>query len=153
MKAIMTFNNKTHSIDNDPRETSPTFSISIGTMEIVVDYATRKFVYVQGYFPLVKSQKVDMNVPLADKGHYYFSDIDMDKIREFGVFELSEKLPASEPYFFDGKVLFDHERGIIRIGGDPSDADTLVKINDNIIVGQDTSLALKFLYIMPDRFI
>ncbi len=152
MKTIMIYNNSTHSIENYPRVTLPTFSITIGTMEIVMEYMSGKIVYIQGFLPLVKAQRIEIELPLAQTGDFFFRDIDMTTIRKFGVYELSELLPASETYFSESGVLFDQERGIIRIGGELTADDRLVRINDNIIVGIDNRLAMKCLYIMPDRF-
>ena len=153
MKTIMTYNTNTHSIDIYPREIQPTFSITIETMEIVIDYNSVKMVYIQGFLPLVKAQRVAIDLPLAEAGDYFFSDIDMTSIRKFGVYELSELLPASESYFSEYRVLFDQKRGIIQTGAELTSDDRLIKINDNIIIGMDARLAIKCIYMMPDRFL
>ena len=55
----MVYEYKTHRIIIENPYKKPTFSLTIGTLEIVVDYDTKQIIYVQGFLPLIKAALED----------------------------------------------------------------------------------------------
>lgn len=61
----MVYEYKTHRIIIENPYKKPTFSLTIGTLEIVVDYDTKQIIYVQGFLPLIKAGRAHIVLPKA----------------------------------------------------------------------------------------
>ena len=152
MKENMIYNFKTHSINIRNRYKESSFSLTIYTLELVIDFRTRRLLYVQGYFPLPYEVDSSIELPEAKKGDYFFNNIDVSNIKAYDVFFLSDKQPQSEIYLKKFPRLFDKEKGIIQLGSNKIEKLDFIKISNNLIVGQDNKFIIKCIYIIPDKF-
>lgn len=148
----MTYQYKTHSINVETFFDVETFSLEIGFLEIVVDYNSRELLYVGGYFPLVKAQKLMIQLPVSKEASFYLKNIN-SVVEKFSIYSLTNKIPECGMYFDDYSIIFDKVKGVILLGCAEKQDTDFVKINKNIIVGYDANSVLKCIYIMPDRFI
>ncbi|MCM1158610.1 MAG: hypothetical protein NC348_08925 [Clostridium sp.] len=153
MSIKMIYEFSTHSINLEKRYEKPTFSMTIGTLELVIDYLTRKILYVQGFFPLVKATNDKIILPNARAGDYYINDIDYSNIEKFDIFSLLDKIPKCKEYFDNNSIVFDKKNGIIQLGFISNRNDNYVKVSDNLIIGYDNEDIIQCIYIIPDKFI
>lgn len=149
----MIYEFKTHSIIVKNAYKKPTFSLTIGTLEIVVDYDTKQIVYLQGFFPLIKAAREKIVLPKAKQGEIYLRNIDFSNVERYDVFSLSSKVPQCKKYFDKYLTVFDESQGIIRLGETEEEECKFLQISDNLIIGHDLDLIPKCIYIMPDKFI
>ena len=153
MGVNMIYEFNTHSIYLKEKYKKPTFSLMIDTLELVIDYLTRKVLNVQGFLPLIKAVKSKIILPEAPKGDYCIDYIDFSEINQFDVSSISKMIPKSKIYFENNEIVFDKEKGIIRLGLTDSRYDKYIKICDNVIIGYDGENIIKCIYIIPDKFI
>lgn len=152
MKENMIYNLNTHSINIRNRYNELRFSLTIDTLELVIDFRTKRFLYVQGYFPLLNTLDSTIELPKEKKGDYFFDNIDVSNINPYDVFSLADKQPQSETYLKKFPRLFDKEKGIIQLGSNKMEKLDFIKINNNLIIGQDNKFVIKCMYIIPDKF-
>ncbi len=153
MSINMIYEFGTHSINMIKRYENPTFSLTIGTLELVIDYLAKKVLYVQGFFPLSKAINATIKLPNAKIGNYYINNIDYSNVEKFDIFSLANKIPKSKIYFDNNAIVFDEDNGIIQLGFVENEGNNYIKISDNIIIGQDSENIIQCIYIIPDKFI
>lgn len=149
----MIYEFKTHSIIIENPYKEPTFSLTIGTLEIVVDYDTKQIIYIQGFFPLMKAERAQIVLPKAKQGNFYLSNINLSNIEPYDIFSLTSKVPQCKEYYEKNVTVFDESQGIIQLGEVNGQECIFLQINDNLIIGHDSALIPKCIYIMPDKFI
>lgn len=62
-------------------------------------------------------------------------------------------MPQTQKYFEKVPIRYDMEKGIIQVGEEIKEKENTIKVNDNILCGLDKNLDLKYVYIIPTRFI
>ena len=127
-------------------------TLTIGTLQINVDYFTGNILSVIGFLPLVKATKMRIDIPklveesffLPMKGIEYLKGVAYDYFNFF---------PMCEDYFVYEKlpiVAYDEENRRILLGTRDATYDKFVLINKNIICGIDRKNNLKSLLILLD---
>lgn len=149
----MIYEFKTHSIIIENPYKKPTFSLTIGTLEIVVDYDTKQIIYIQGFFPLIKAERAKIRLPKAKQGNFYLSNIDLSNVEPYDIFSLTSKMPQCKENYEKNVTIFDEAQGIIQLGKSYEQESTFMQISDNLIIGHDSALVPQCIYIMPDKFI
>ena len=149
----MIYEFKTHSIVIKNHYKKPTFSLTIGTLEIVVDYDTKQIIYIQGFFPLMKAERAKIMLPKAKQGNFYLSNIDLSNVEPYDIFSLTSKMPQCKENYEKNVTIFDEAQGIIQLGKSNEHESTFLQISDNLIIGHDSALVPQCIYIMPDKFI
>lgn len=152
MEENMIYDFKTHSINIINRYRESRFSLTIETLELVIDFRTKRLLYVQGYFPLLNAVDAMIKLPKERKGDYFFDKIDDSNISPYDIYSLADKQPQSEMYLKKFPELFDKEKGIIQLGSNERKRLDFIRINNNLIVGQDNKFIIKCIYIIPDKF-
>ncbi len=149
----MIYEFKTHSIIIENSYKKPTFSLTIGTLEIVVDYDTKQIIYVQGFFPLMKAERAEIVLPKSKKDKFYLSTINLSNVEPYDIFSLTSKVPQCKRYYEKNVTVFDEKQGIIQLGESNEQECVFLQISDNLIIGHDSDLVPECIYIMPDKFI
>lgn len=131
----------------------PNFSLAIDTLELVFEIQTGKLLCIQGFFPLVKASKGNVNLPVCKKGDYFLHNFDLSTCKQNEVYDLIKKVPQTQKYFANVVVKYDKERGIIQVGKETKGNETVIEVNDNIFCELDQNSDLECIYIVPTRFI
>lgn len=115
----------------------PNFSLAIDTLELVFEIQTGKLICIQGFFPLVQAYEGNVNLPVCKKGDYLLYDFDLSTCKQNEVYDLIKKIPQTQKYFAKVPVKYDKEKGIILIGKETTEKETVIEVNDNIFCGLD----------------
>lgn len=149
----MIYESKTHSIISEMTCYDNTFSLTISTLELVIDLKSKKLLTVEGYFPLIQAVNKVLNLPNVNNGDFYITNFDFSFIEEFDVYKMSDMIPDVYDYFHKNPIYFDKINNIILFGDSNCVQECKVKINKNIIIGYDHKLNLKCIYIILDKYI
>ena len=150
----MIYDFATHSLYyENQRIDVPGFSLVIDTLEMVFELRTGKLIYVQGFLPLIRASKSNIDLPICTKGDYLLQNFDLSMCNQNAVYDLIKKVPKVEKYFEGMPMKYDSEKGIIQVGEEMEALETTIEVNDNILCGLDQQLNLKCIYIIPTRFI
>lgn len=149
----MIYDFKTHSLYYENGELGfPTFSLAIDTLELIYELATGKLVRIQGFFPIVNAVASDINLPEWREKDYQLNNIDLSACRQNEVYDLIKKIPESKKYFENISIKFDKNKGIIQVGEQMKNEESVIRPNNHFLCGLDSGLNLKCLYIIPTVF-
>lgn len=149
----MIYNFKTHSISNSKKFYN-VYYLTIGFLEIIFDFKTNELLGLEGFFPLIKSEKCNIKLPKCVVNKYFISNIDKAHIYIGGVYDYCGKVMDHADYFINQNIKYDAENGIIALGDDNIlSTDKFIQIDKNIICMVDLKNILKRIYIVPDGFI
>lgn len=150
----MIYNFLTHNIYYETQDINyPTFSLAIDTLEMIFAFKTGKLLRIQGFFPLIKSNVCNINLPIYEEGDYVLSNLELSSYEQNRIYDLICKIPQTREYFEKIIVRYDMEKGLIQIGKGAQTGEVGIKVSDNIICVLDHNLILKSLYICPTKFI
>lgn len=149
----MIYDFATHSLYYENKDADvPNFSLTIDTLELVFELQTGKLLCAQGFFPLIQAFKSDIHLPECNKGDYLLHNFDLSMCKPNEVYDLIKKIPKTQKYFEKVPIKYDRKKGIILIGEEMNEKETIIEVNDNIMCGLDQNLDLKCVYIIPTRF-
>lgn len=131
----------------------PSFSLAIDTLEMVFELKTGKLLCIQGFLPLIQASKSNIYIPACIKGNYLLHSFDLSTCNQNQVYDLTKKIPRTQKYFEKMSIKYDKEKGIIQIGEELKEPETVIEVNDNILCGLDQNLDLQCVYIIPTSFI
>lgn len=150
----MIYDFTTHSLYYENQDIDvPNFSLAIDTLEMVFELHTGKLLCVQGFFPLIQASKSNINLPMRMKDDYLLYNFDLSMCKQDEVYDIIKKIPQTKKYFEKVSIKYDREKGIIQIGDEMEERDSVIEVDDNILCGLDDNLDLKCVYIIPTRFI
>ena len=150
MKNTMTYNFECHGIYYETLYVKKYFSLVVGMLELVVDYDTKEFLYVNGFYPLIKSIRQPISLPEARRERYFFDYIESEEIIPSVGYTISNVVDTGVD-FNNCPQIYDEEKGIIQIGD--INCKEFIRINDNIIIGFDIRTSLKCILLCPDEFV
>lgn len=149
----MIYNFKTHSINNS-KKFDNVYYLTIGFLEIIFDFKTDELLGLEGFFPLVKSEKGTINLPECVDDKYFISNIDKARICKGYVYDYCDKVVEHGGYFINQNIKYDVEKGVIALGNTINLlTDKSIQVDKNIICVVDLKNILKRIYIIPDEFI
>lgn len=131
----------------------PNFSLAIDTLEMVFELETGKLLGIQGFFPLIQASKSNIYIPVCKKDNFLLHNFDLSMCKQNEIYDLVEKIPQTMKYFGKISIKYDKDKGIIQIGEEMQEQESIIKVNDNILCGIDQEMYLKCVYIIPTRFI
>lgn len=106
-------------------------SLYIGTIEMVFDYASGNLICVQGFLPLVKAERREMNFPKYEDGIYQIPRYDGLELKEYMAYEFDSVCKESSRYFTPLKIRYDCQKGLIAIGNADVTEDIAIRVKSD----------------------
>lgn len=142
---------KTHSLQYIGYKSNiPNFWLTIGTLELAFEVKTGKFLFAQGFFPLIKALRTNVDFFSSEKKDYFLNNLDLSKFRQNEVYDLMHKFPETKKYFDFKKVKYDKKRSAIQVGEKIKKGDKLLEISNSLFCGIDENSVLKCIIMFPE---
>ena len=122
------------------------------TIELFVDYNTKKMIYIGGFLPLVRAIKKEIKIYSYIEDDYCIQIADVQYFQGVG-YDFFHFFEDSREYFFKDEllILYYEELNSRILLGRQEKNDQCIKINKNIYCGFDIYNNLKFLILSVDR--
>lgn len=130
-----------------------TFSLVLDTLELEYNLETGKLIDINGYLPLASAQNIDISIPPVKSDIIQFEFSEADEVEDGDAFDIFDEIPEMTKYFIPKQIVYDRNKGIIKIGADLTNQEKIIKINKNILCGLTKDRIIKCIYLIPDKFI
>lgn len=148
----MIYNFSNHSFSYEAKK-EQTFSLVLDTLELEYNLETGKLIDINGYLPLVSAQNIDISIPPVKSDIIQFEFSEADEVEDGDAFDIFDEIPEMTKYFIPKQIVYDRNKGIIKIGADLTNQEKIIKINNNILCGLTKDRIIKCIYLIPDKFI
>lgn len=148
----MIYNFSNHSFSYEAKN-EQTFSLVLDTLELEYNLETGKLIDINGYLPLASAQNIDISIPPVKSDIIQFEFSEADEVEDGDAFDIFDEIPEMTKYFIPKQIVYDRNKGIIKIGADLTDQEKIIKINKNILCGLTKDRIIKCIYLIPDKFI
>lgn len=143
----------THSLNYENRCDLNYYSLTIGYLELMFDLDTDTLIGVQGFLPLIKAERCNIQIPEATNGTFINprkGSVNHNKGHIYDYFLSNEE---AKEYVSNAHIKFDKVNGVIEVDIYPQHkGSSIIKIDGNIICSIDDKGELQTLYIKPNRF-
>lgn len=126
------------------------FSLYIDTLEMIFDYSSGKLIGVQGFFPLLKATRIEIDFPIFIDGMYRVPRYDELEIAEYMAYDFDVICKESAKYFSPLTISYDSMKGLIIIGSINISEDVAIRIRSDTFCFFDDNNNLKGLCISID---
>jgi hypothetical protein len=148
----MIYNFSNHSFSYEAKN-EQTFSLVLDTLELEYNLETGKLIDINGYLPLASAQSIDISIPPVKSDIIQFEFSEADEVEDGDAFDIFDEIPEMTKYFIPKQIVYDRNKGIIKIGADLTNQEKIIKINNNILCGLTKDRIIKCIYLIPDKFI
>ncbi|KST94419.1 hypothetical protein LKF67_0407 [Lactococcus lactis subsp. lactis] len=148
----MIYNFSNHSFSYEAKN-EQTFSLVLDTLELEYNLETGKLIDINGYLPLASAQNIDISIPPVKSDIIQFEFSEADEVENGDAFDIFDEIPEMTKYFIPKQIVYDRNKGIIKIGADLTNQEKIIKINKNILCGLTKDRIIKCIYLIPDKFI
>lgn len=115
MKELI-YKHSTHSLNYAERCNANSYSLTINFLELIFDYDTDALIGVQGFLPLIKAERCDIQIPKSTKGIYQITNIDKNKIKKGNIYDYFPVVGTAQCDNNKVKVKYDEKEGLIELG-------------------------------------
>lgn len=148
----MIYNFSNHSFSYEAKN-EQTFSLVLDTLELEYNLETGKLIDINGYLPLVSAQNIDISIPPVKSDIIQFEFSEADEVEDGDAFDIFDEIPEMTKYFIPKQIVYDRNKGLIKIGAALTNQEKIMKINNNILCGLTKDRIIKCIYLIPDKFI
>ncbi len=148
----MIYNFSNHGFSYEAKN-EQTFSLVLDTLELEYNLETGKLIDINGYLPLVSVQNIDISIPPVKSGIIQFEISEADEVEDGDAFDIFDEIPEMTKYFIPKQIVYDRNKGIIKIGAALTNQEKIVKINNSILCGLTKDRIIKCICLIPDKFI